>query len=148
MDIKNKLIKCSLEQKNKIDIGDNVLLHIPSFDSGPSDQPNLLCIFLDIKNDLYQLGCNNGILDVWYARNAFDDTNSDKKIEKPNVPLDIKLSKREAVQKSSIGHGQGFVHCSCTSGCKTNRCGCKKSGLFCNSRCHGGNSLCINKECC
>ena len=140
------MLKKTKKLLNQVDIGDMVLLHVPSFDRGPSDPPNLICSVLDVKNDLYQLGCTSGILDVWYARNAFDDTSSNTKIQKPTVPLDKKLSIREAVQNSSIGHGQGFVHCSSTSGCKTNRCGCKKAGLNCNSRCHGGNALCTNKE--
>ena len=61
---------------NKIEIDDIVLLHVPTFDRGPADPRNLLCVVFYIKNYLIQLGFSSGILDIWYARNAFDDTNS------------------------------------------------------------------------
>ena len=40
--------------------------------------------------------------------------------------------------------GQGYERCLCTTGCKTNRCGCRRAGKLCNSKCHGSNS-CKNK---
>ena len=52
------------------------------------------------------------------------------------------VSLREAVRSSSIGLGQGFFKCTCTTGCNNRRC--KKPYKICNSRCHNSNS-CKNK---
>ena len=35
------------------------------------------------------------------------------------------------------------VSCSCKTGCKTDRCGCKKAGLSCSEHCKCGES-CVN----
>ena len=35
--------------------------------------------------------------------------------------------------------------CSCTKGCSTNQCGCKKLGLFCTDICNCDHDCCENK---
>ncbi|CAF1109465.1 unnamed protein product [Brachionus calyciflorus] len=104
-----------------VSVGDYVALPIPDVDRGLSEAPNLVCRIVDIDHEksLYQLACEAG--------------------------LTRKLSVRQAVREISIGGDQGMSKCNCTGGCLTNRCSCKKSGLLCNSRCHGANSNCKNK---
>jgi hypothetical protein len=79
-----------------------------------------------------------------YARNAFDRLNTpDLNLR---IRLDVKVgSEREAIKAMSIGGGQGLSKCNCNGKCNTKVCSCKKNGLFCNSRCHGGNNQCANK---
>ena len=77
-----------------------------------------------------------------YARNAFEKINNAAEFE---CKLDAKVGLREAAGKLDIGGGQGMVKCNCTSDCSSNRCGCKKSNLLCNFRCHAANSKYCNK---
>ncbi|RNA35075.1 KRAB-A domain-containing 2-like [Brachionus plicatilis] len=129
----------------EVSIGDYVALPIPDVDKGLSEAPNLICRIVDIdySKSLYELACEAGVLNVLFARYGFD------LVKECSVELDIKLDKqlsvREAVKELSIGGGQGILKCNCTAGCLTNRCTCKKAGVLCNSRCHGGNSNCKNK---
>ncbi|CAF0710231.1 unnamed protein product [Brachionus calyciflorus] len=98
---------------------------------------------IDHEKSLYELACEAGVLDTLFARNSFDLVkNCSFEFE---IKLTRKLSVRQAVREISIGGGQGMSKCNCTGGCLTNRCSCKKSGLLCNSRCHGANSNCRNK---
>jgi hypothetical protein len=43
----------------------------------------------------------------------------------------------------TIGHGQGFVKCSCKTGCARKTCKCVRSNVLCDPRCHKSN-LCKN----
>ena len=54
---------------------------------------------------------------------------------------------REIVKQLSLGHGQGYLKCSCRGKCR-NRCSCKAAGLACSSKCHEKNPThpCENKE--
>ena len=56
--------------------------------------------------------------------------------------------KRAAASVSTVG-GQGFIFCGCKGPCG-GKCKCKKAGLACGSKCHGGqhNPNCKNKEDC
>ena len=60
------------------------------------------------------------------------------------VPDNTEISVRKAVQLLSLYGGQGHIHCSCRSGCKTGKCKCKRKNILCNSRCHASLS-CANK---
>ena len=60
------------------------------------------------------------------------------------VDPNTEISVREAARLQSIGDGQGFVRCSCKTGCARKTCKCGRSNVLCNSRCHNSNS-CHNK---
>ena len=47
---------------------------------------------------------------------------------------------REIVKQLSLGHGQGYLKCSCRGKCR-NRCSCKAAGLACSSKCHEKNPI-------
>jgi hypothetical protein len=107
------------------------------------DSKNILGIVLEIKNDLYKVGCSAGILKDWLTRNSIQKADT---IFTDSVPQ-IELSLRELAGKVSTFGGQGFKKCNCEKSkvqCKTKRCICKKQNVLCNSRCH--KSLpCLNK---
>ena len=69
----------------------------------------------------------------------------DKKTKKVTDKY-VELSVREAIKALSVGHGQGYVKCSCTGKCATNKCSCKKAGIACSSKCHGKQFECANNE--
>jgi hypothetical protein len=110
-----------------------------------TDPPNLICRIVDIdyNRSLHELVREAGVLNNMLARNCFDLVTIDTELN-----LDFNLSKslsvREAVNSISIRGRQGMVRCSCTAACANNRCSCRKNGLLCNSKCHGGNDLCKN----
>lgn len=56
----------------------------------------------------------------------------------------VKLSEREAARHMSSVGGQGVTSCGCGGRCVTKQCTCRKAGVFCNSRCHKGNTMCEN----
>ena len=58
-----------------------------------------------------------------------------------------KISVREAARSVSVCGGQGYnVQCNCNGKCESNRCKCKKANVLCSSKCHRGNTCCINHE--
>ena len=56
----------------------------------------------------------------------------------------IMVTLRKAVEKVSLGLGQGFVRCNCGGKCATNACSCFKSQIGCNTKCHQRHSNCQN----
>ena len=66
-----------------------------------------------------------------------------------DIPSKNILSSRQLVREFFYFGGQGYLHCSCTAACKTNKCKCnKKSILTCNSRCHTGKNVKIMNNLC
>ncbi|CAF0708788.1 unnamed protein product [Brachionus calyciflorus] len=94
-------------------------------------------IDIDYAKSLYELAREAGVLNTLFARNSFD------LVKNCSIELQVKLDKQisvsQAMNELSFGGGQGMVKCNCTGSCVTNRFSCKKSGLLCNSRCHGDN---------
>ena len=127
----------------KVDVGDSVLVPVPSVDRGRGDPRNLLCYVMEVNEDRYRLGTKYGILDTTFARSQFTVTTY-QVLSEDSIKTDVILSVREAARAPSIGDGQGFTRCACKTGCKTKSCKCLKLNVLCNSRCH--NSLtCLNK---
>ena len=138
-----KMVEKSKKYFPQCNIGDIVCLPIPAVDRGPSEPTNLLCKVLSINDhNLHELACEAGTLNVKFARNAFDIAKGKFEITHKE---DTMVSVRKAVSELSLGGGQGMVKCNCTAGCKNKRCSCRQNGILCNSRCHGGNTLCVNK---
>merc|ERR1719420_53701 len=50
---------------------------------------------------------------------------------------------KQGTKKRSTGNNQG---CTCTTGCKTKRCSCRKAGPFCTALCKCVRSKCSNRE--
>jgi hypothetical protein len=163
--------KLNIKNMSTHKIGDLVLLYVDAVDRSKSSPNNLLCIVMEEKNNSYRLGCLYGALDRWYHSNAFrptDHVNHEISLDSiakrdPNIKstkknpdknnyvtingIDyISLSIRHAMDKVSLGGGQGFVRCSCSRKCKDSRCSCKKAGIGCNTKCHPATSkMCENK---
>ena len=108
------------------------------------------------------LGCQVGVLDVYYAFNSFFKTNLEGSFTIEKIPkvIDkktgketeeyVKLGLREAVRLLSVGTGQGFIKCSCNinAKCSTTRCSCKAAKISCSSKCHGKSeqAKCTNND--
>ena len=56
----------------------------------------------------------------------------------------LKEPLRSRIKDESWWGGQGHVSCKCKGPCKTDACKCVAKKLKCNSRCHKGNSACVN----
>lgn len=97
----------------------------------------------DWEYDQYELCCAAGVLNGYWARSQFDRFDTAK--EYP-VNLDRTVGLREAVRITTVGGGQGLLKCNSNGRCDNNKCKCKKNNLLCNSRCHHGNAVCINKN--
>lgn len=78
-----------------------------------------------------------------FFRTQFD-VSAQRFFTENDVNMESEISLRTAATKHSIGSGQGFLKCSCTTSCKTNKCLCKKKNVLCNSKCHSSLS-CNNK---
>ena len=105
---------------------------------------------MEKKDELFKLGCKVGVLNDYFAINSFDKTDLINDFNINDIPIDKKtkshllLSVREAITKLSVGHGQGYIKCSCTGDCKTLRCSCRSASLKCSSKCHGKSFKCSN----
>ena len=136
---------------------DLVLLSVSDVDREPLDPSNLLCYVLEEKNSLFKLGYRAGGLDKFFPCNAFEKTNIVTDFKIGDIPKKSKkngkvthvyvcVSVREAVALLSVGNGQGYLKCSCTSMCLTNRCSCKKANIACSLKCHGKAYVCKNSR--
>ena len=116
---------------------------------------------LEERHGLFKLGTQVGVLDKYFAYNAFFKTKLECSFKKEEIPKvvdkkgnktddDVTLSLREAVSKLSIGTGQGYVKCGCTNNakCSTQRCSCKQAKIACSFKSHGKSpdSNCVNNE--
>lgn len=139
-----KMLNTSRKNSPTLDVGDCVLLSVPKVDRGQGDPPNIICIIIDQRNGVNQLGCKNGIIKGWFGSENLSKAGTSF-ISLDEVNKEKQLSIREAVGLTT--GGQGFLKCSCKPGkkqCNSAKCICKKNGVLCNSRCH--QSLgCINK---
>ncbi|RNA13448.1 KRAB-A domain-containing 2-like [Brachionus plicatilis] len=146
------LMKLSFFQDDSISkeiLRDLVLFRTDDVDRGMAGAQNILYIILEVKNDLFKLGCRAGVLDTFEACNCIEKTNLVTEFNQEFIPKDkqgdfIKVSAREAVRLVSVGHGQGFLKCSCTGECATMRCSCCKAELKCSSKCHAKMFQCKN----
>ena len=116
---------------------------IPDVDRGRADFRSIKAVVIEATDSgNYKLGTEHGELSQMYVRSQFAPS-VEKFINVSDVPSRT-VSLREAARSSSIGLGQGFFKCTCTTGCNNKRCKCKKADKICNSRCHNSNS-CKNK---
>ncbi|KAK3097449.1 hypothetical protein FSP39_009713, partial [Pinctada imbricata] len=138
-----KMVMRSNRVLRPIDVGDSVLVPIPNVDRGRGDTRNLLCLVMEINDGQHKLGTIFGVLDAMFSRNQFTVTTY-QGLNENDIKKSVSISVREAARAQSIGDGQGFIRCTCKTGCKTKLCKCLKAKVLCNSRCH--NSLsCLNK---
>lgn len=122
-------------------IGQNVVIRIPDVDRGRADLRNIMAVVIEEKDGFYTLGTKYGRLNRLYVRNQFEICASIF-VTVEEVP-EKEISLREAVGHTSVsGRTQGVLKCGCTTKCTTNSCKCRKSKIFCNSRCHNSLSCC------
>jgi len=138
----NQMLAHNKKAINSFKVGDLVLLPVDSHDLGSADAPNLECIILEkIGDNQFRLGHISGVLKECVTYNVLtklSDKSSNFTIDK--VPMDKRVSVREAVKAVSISGGQGVKACNCSSGnCNGGKCGCFLNKIPCNSRCHKGN---------
>ena len=104
-----------------------------------------MCVILDKKKEMLQLGCEAGTLNTMFPFSVCDKSDYPG-FTRDNVP-DVEIGVREAVRLLSVGNGQGVLKCGCKTGKCNKNCTCFKANQKCYSRCHGGheNANCINK---
>ena len=139
----DKMLEQSAKRFKPAEVGDSVMVPIPDVDRGRADFLNLTGVVMEANpGGVYKIGTKYGVLDQLFTRNQFSPCLA-KFLAISEVP-EGSLSVREAARSSSIGLGQGFFKCSCTTGCTTKRCKCRKANKIYNSRCHSSN-MCKNK---
>lgn len=142
-----KMLNFSTTAFPPLRIGETVTVAVPSVDQGPLDFPSIYGLIINVKNDSYQIGTNEGLITGWFPRT--DLTRVDATVDSiKDVPMDKSITLREAAQYQSLLGGQGYSKCNCKAlakQCQTNRCSCYKNTMKCNSRCHSS-SNCLNKH--
>ena len=100
----------------------------------------------------YKLACEAGVLKTLYTRSYVDPV---PEATPALVGLQAvfesyqglpQVTMRACVRLASAAGGQGHMHCACKGACDTQRCTCRKAGRKCNSRCHKGNTTCMNHD--
>ena len=129
-----RMVSRSVAKLKTIEVGDNVLIPVSEFDRGRGDPANLIGIVLEKGDSGFRVGTKAGILAGRFSRNQIALTKF-KGISSKMIP-DNDITVRSAVRALSVGHGQGYRRCNCTSSCLTKRCSCLKNGFLCNSACH------------
>ena len=126
--------KQSVKKARHLAMGDNILIPIPVVDKrSPFDPPNLAGVIIESSGDgYYKIGTAAGTLDRRYLSTEVELSHS-KFLQPGDVP-EVTISLRQAVLSSSLGKNR--LYRSCTSGCNTNRCKCRRAKNSCNSKCH------------
>lgn len=153
------MLKSTENRYGHVEVGANVRIPIDAVDRGKTDPRNVLGVVMENNGGYYKIGTQHGfffskinlnknekykgVLSHKLVRTAFATTGANH-ISLEDVPLTSTAISLRAASKASSQHGgQGFKHCNCQSGC-ANRCGCRRDGKLCNSKCHGSLS-CKNK---
>ncbi|XP_029348199.1 SCAN domain-containing protein 3-like [Acyrthosiphon pisum] len=123
-------------------VGESVRVKIPDVDRARSDLRCVLGVIMSVKDNFYEIGTTEGKLQQLYSRNQFTIC-KEKFVQIEDIPGNS-ISLREAARCFSNLGGQGYDRCTCTQGCKTNKCKCRKADRLCNSKCHSSKS-CTNK---
>jgi len=117
--------------KELIKVGDQIVLRAPKVDRGPLDSQNINGLMINIRNSVYQIGTEIGIIKNRCSRKELQLV-SNNGLEDSKIQKDKFVSIREAVANLSIFNGQGFVKCQYQSEKRqyqTNRCLCFKKNL-------------------
>jgi hypothetical protein len=120
------------------------LIPVPDVDRGPTDARNVLGVVLEIKNEKFKLGTEQGVIHGYYSFNQISKAPGTPALLIENIDQGMRKSLREIVKLQSITGGQGLLKCSCKGGCTSSRCKCKQAKILCNSRCHNS-TTCGNK---
>ena len=124
----------TLKKAKQLDIGDNILVHVPEVDKrSPFDPPNISGVITEQNEEGYlKIGTSAGTLDRSYLPSEVEFSFSHF-LSLEDVP-NVIVTLRKAVLASSLGKSRLFCHCN--SGCGSNRCRCMRLGKICNSKCH------------
>ncbi|KAK7584263.1 hypothetical protein V9T40_005226 [Parthenolecanium corni] len=137
----DNMLLASNKKYKPINVGETVMVQVPSFDRGPLDSKNVVGKVLCISSQgLYQIGTSAGILNRWLPRNSISLSPLKMTADIPNTTM---LLRAVSSKQSQFG-GQGVKKCSCKTKCMTARSICRKSNMLCNSRCPSS-TTCHNK---
>ncbi len=126
------MVSSAAKKMKPLQVGDNVTVHVPDVDVGRAEFKKVMGVAVNADDGFYRVGT----LDANYLRNELDYV-SENFIAPADVPT-VSTSLRSVAKTTSMGSGQGFVRCNCTtkSDCRTNRCKCRVASVLCNSKCH------------
>jgi hypothetical protein len=86
----------SEKQFKELKVGDQIVLSVPKVDRGPLDSQNINGLVIDIRNGVYQIGTEVGIVKNWCSREelqlVLNNSLEDSKVQKNKF-----VSIREAV---------------------------------------------------
>ena len=131
-----RMEKQSVKKARVLDIGDNILIPIPVFDKrSPFDSPNLADVIAGISEDgYYKIGTASGTLDRRYLSTEIVFI-----LLKISLACCLEIKLNCLTSTSNLFHfsRKNRLYCSCTSGCNTNRCKCRRATNICNSEAIG-----------
>ena len=62
-----RMLEKNIREKERVKIGDSVLLRVPDVDRGPLDPNNDVCLVLEERHGMFKLGTQVGALDKYFA---------------------------------------------------------------------------------
>ncbi|CAG8672152.1 11798_t:CDS:2 [Ambispora gerdemannii] len=132
------------QRKISYEIGEFVRIGIPKINHSSTDRKLLICKVVGIiDGELYKLECKSGILNICCNAVELISTKVTDFPELREIPNTL-IFLHEASLCQSWGEMTNY-QCNYRGSCKTNHCNCKKAGVLCGARCHGGgSSICKN----
>ncbi|CAF1426538.1 unnamed protein product, partial [Didymodactylos carnosus] len=99
----------------------------------------------DLRNRV-RVACCFGILEHWYPIEQLISLSA-----VPQELVDLKTDGMKNISmitasKLYVRGATNGVTCSCKGGCKNKQRACKKTGVFCSTKCHKSNASCQNQE--
>ena len=127
-------------------VGDKVTIGIPKMDRAKADicMPRLPCEITEVFGDkvkTYMLGTMFETIKGKFRGGDLQSYDGSVAV----VRGDITLLLREAAQKFNPCNKFTKSSCKCSSGCKSNRCICRKNGIHCSTNCHNA-TVCTNTQ--
>ena len=134
-------------------VGTVCLLKVPQVDRSKTDPSSVpVVVVKTVSHDFHTVVCKGGVLNTNYGRESLlIQENQTPELHElgeafKNWETMPRISVRQAVASISLTGGQGFQKCNCAGNCTKNTCSCQKAKVLCNSRCHAGNTCCLNNK--
>lgn len=148
------LKRAKIADGGEFNVGDVVQVKLHHVDTTKVDPKNITAVVVEISQEhgSYRVACEHGVLKSWYVYHRLSrvsELQNNRAIHRLEDIFEswrgaVTLTEREAARHMSSVGGQGVTSCGCGGKCVTRQCTCFRKKVFCNSRCHKGNTKCEN----
>ncbi len=139
-------------EKVQVEEGDHVLLPVPRTDRSNTDPKTMEARVLKRVGNKVKLGTGAGRVDVTFRpEQLMKVTGRKRQFTVPDEDVSLITAMRfETTYNRTASSTSGPSLCNCKGTCLSKRCLCRKQGIDCATKCHGGkmSDACLNTRSC